>query len=131
MFKASLTYLTVVMLGYIVDFSIYTLMLALGAWVVWANTIAFFVGAVVNAILIRRFVFPDNRFRAGKDLGLTLLVNIFFFVLGTWLLSWLVTTEGINPYVAKVLTNGLTFAGNFLTRAAFFRKTQCSLIFQK
>lgn len=131
MFKASLTYLTVVMLGYIVDFSIYTLMLALGVWVVWANTIAFFVGAVVNAILIRRFVFPDNRFRAGKDLGLTLLVNIFFFVLGTWLLSWLVTTEGINPYVGKVLTNGLTFAGNFLTRAAFFRKTQCSLIFQK
>ncbi len=131
MFKAPLTYLAVVMFGYVVDFFIYSFMLAFGVGVVLANTVAFLVGAVVNAILIRRFVFPDNRFRAGKDLALTLLVNIFFFVLGTWLLSWLVGTEGINPYVAKVLTNSLTFAGNFVTRAVFFRKTQCSLIFQK
>ena len=123
MFRAPIVYLAVVLVGYAVDFAVFSLMLALGAWLVLANTGAFVTGAVVNAVLVRRFVFSNNRFRARADLALTLLVNVFFFVLGTWLLTWLVGSLGINPYGAKVLTNGFTFAGNFTTRAVFFRAT--------
>lgn len=121
MYKAPLTYFGVVLVGYAVDFSVFSLLVALGVWLVLANSVAFVAGSVINALLIRQFVFSNNRFRAHTDLVLTLMVNVFFFLLGTWLLSWLVSYVGMNPYGAKILTNGFTFAGNFTARAVFFR----------
>lgn len=123
MFRAPLTYLVVVLVGYAVDFAAFSLLVALGVWLVLANSVAFVAGAVINAILVRRLVFSDNRFHPGTDLLLTLMVNVLFFLFGTWLLWWLVGSVGMNPYGAKILTNGFTFAGNFTARAIFFRTT--------
>lgn len=121
MYRASAAYFGVVLVGYGVDFSLFSVLVLFGSGVVLANTVAFLVGSVVNAVLVRRFVFRNHRFQAGTDLVLTLLVNVAFFGIGTLLLSWLVASLGANPYGAKILVNGATFAGNFATRAIFFR----------
>jgi len=44
------------------------------------------------------------------------------FALGMAVLWTLVELSAMNPYGAKLLTNGTTFVVNFVIRAVFFRK---------
>lgn len=87
-----------------------------------ANAAAFCVGTVVNVVLIRKFVFKNNRFQLGVDLPLTFLVNGMMLGIGMVLLWLLVELALLNPYLAKLLTNGTTFVINYIIRAIFFRK---------
>lgn len=94
----------------------------MGVSVYWANAAGFCVGAIVNVILIRAFVFPNSRFRLGEDVLLTVAANGAMLGLGTGMLWVLVDSLSVNPYGAKLLTNGATFVLNYVTRAVFFRK---------
>lgn len=77
---------------------------------------------VVNVILIRVYVFPDNRFGLGADLGLSALALGLMFAAGMGVLWIMVDLLHTNPYWAKLVTNGLTFVFNYVIRSMFFRK---------
>jgi putative flippase GtrA len=121
-FSALLRYFVVATCGFCADFLIFALLVTLGMSVYLANAIGFCIGAIVNLILIRKFVFPNSRFQLITDLPLTLLLNGAMLGLGMGMLWLLVELVSINPYWAKLLVNGTTFILNYLTRAVFFRK---------
>lgn len=102
------------------DYSLYATMVAWGESVYVANLAGFCVGAAFNVLLIRRFVFPDSRFEFGTDLLLTILANGTMLGVGMGLLWALVEELAVNPYLAKLLVNGLTFILNYVTRSIFF-----------
>jgi putative flippase GtrA len=111
-----------VVLGYIVDFSIYSVLIQFGVSLFLSNTVAFFIGVTINTILIRRFVFSDSRFSFLSDLKLSLISNGMMFGVGMAVLWGLVRILAIDPYFAKIITNGFTFFVNYLIRIVFFRK---------
>lgn len=120
--SAPLRYFAVTACGFAVDFLIYAGIVASGQSVYWAHVAGFCVGAVVNVVLIRSFVFKNSRFTLGKDILLTFAANgtmLFFGMLVLWLL---VEHFLISPYWAKLVTNGVTFVLNYVTRSIFFRK---------
>jgi len=120
--KAQFRYLIVATCGFCVDFLIYVALIVVGASVYWANAAGFCVGAVVNVLLIRNFVFPDSRFKLSADLPLTFALNGVMLGVGMALLWVLVDSLSVNPYWAKLVSNGTTFVLNYVTRAVFFRK---------
>lgn len=121
-FSAPLRYLAVAGCGFTVDFLIYAALVASGASVYWANFAGFCIGAVVNVLLIRRFVFTNSRFSLTKDILLTFMANGGMLIFGTVLLWLLVVIVSANPYGAKLAVNGITFVMNYATRAIFFRR---------
>lgn len=120
-FKTHIRYFVAASCGFCIDFLIYAALVALGVSVYLANALGFCVGAVITVILIRAFVFPDSRFRLGADLQLTFVTNGAMFVLGMGMLWVLIYFAALNPYFAKLLTNGTTFVLNYVVRAVFFR----------
>jgi putative flippase GtrA len=121
-YKTPLRYFLVVVCGYCLDFAIYAALVSIGISVYWANVAGFCVGSVVNTILIREFVFQDSRFSLAKDLQLSFASNALMFALGMMMLWGLVELSEMNPYGAKLVTNGTTFIANYVIRAVFFRK---------
>lgn len=121
-YKTPFCYFLAVVCGYCIDFAIYAALVALGVSVYWANAAGFCVGSVVNTVLIREFVFHDSRFSLMTDLQLSLASNTLMFAMGMTLLWGLVELSAMNPYGAKLLTNGTTFFANYALRASFFRK---------
>jgi putative flippase GtrA len=120
-YSAPLRYAVVVLFGFTTDFGVYASLVWGGASIYVANVAGFCLGAVVNVLLIRRYVFPSSRFRVLHDIALTLASNGLMLLLGLMILWTLVEILGVGVYWAKVVTNGLTFALNYTTRVAFFR----------
>lgn len=108
--------------GFLIDYAIYAALVASGVSVYLANVAAFAVGTTVNVLLIRRFVFPGARFRLGADVGLTFAANGAMLAVGTAILWVLVEALQMNPYVAKLVANGITFVLNYWTRVLYFSK---------
>lgn len=137
-YKTPLRYFFAVVCGYCIDFAIYVACIKLEVFSYWAriagfsewqglsiyaaNAVGFIVGATINVILIRKYVFVNNRFRFSVDLPLTLAVNTAMLGVGMGLLWLFVELFSINPYGGKLLANGVTFVLNYTIRAAFFRK---------
>lgn len=121
-YKTPLRYFLVVVCGYCIDFAIYAALVSAGVSVYWANAAGFCVGSVVNTILIREFVFQDSRFPLTTDLQLSFTSNAVMFALGMAMLWGLVELSKMNPYGAKLVTNGTTFIANYVIRTVFFRK---------
>ena len=121
-FKTPLRYFLAIVFGYCIDFAIYAVLVAFGVSVYLANTAGFCVGSIVNVILIRAFVFRDNRFRLSIDLQLSFASNSLIFGLGMGILWLLVGLAAMNPYYAKLLTNGATFSINYIIRTVYFRE---------
>jgi putative flippase GtrA len=121
-FKASAVFFGVVLIGYVVDFAVYSALVLAGKGLVVSNAFAFCAGAAINAVLIRKWVFDNHRFEARSDFVLTFLTNVLVFAMGTWLLTWLVNAWRIDVYLAKGLSNAMTFGCNFAIRASIFRK---------
>ncbi len=120
-YKAPLRYFLVVTGGFGVDFALYAMLVAWGESIYAANLVGFCIGAAFNVLLIRRFVFPDSRFEFGTDLLLTIVANGTMLGVGMGILWVLVEGLSMNPYLAKLVGNGLTFVLNYATRATFFR----------
>ena len=122
-FKAGFAYFCVVLVGFLIDLAVFAVLVHWQFGVVAANAVAFLVGSICNALLVRAYVFDEHRFSRGIDLIMTLLVNVGVFALGTMVLAWLVDGFGVHPYAAKLLANALTLVANFSIRAFFFRKS--------
>lgn len=121
-FSEPLRYFLVVAFGYGADFGVYSALVAAGASIYLANLAGFCLGACLNVVLIRRYVFPDSRFRLGADVVLTIAANGAMLAIGTLLLWVLVEAAGTGPYWGKLIANAVTFALNYMTRVVFFRK---------
>lgn len=121
-FNAPLRYLIVATCGFCVDFLIYAALVMMGVSIYLANSAGFCVGAVINVLLIRKFVFPDSKFKLRTDLPLTFAANGAMLATGMGMLWVLVDVLSANPYWTKLLVNGTTFMLNYLIRTIFFRK---------
>lgn len=117
-----LRYFAVALCGFSVDFVFYATIVAMGGSAYLANAAGFCIGAMINVILIRTFVFPDSRFRMGQDILLTILANGAMLGVGMVVLWIQIDVLSVNLYWAKLVTNGLTFVLNYATRSIFFRK---------
>lgn len=121
-YKPITRYFFTILCGYIVDFVIYSILIKVSNSIFFANTYAFFVGVVINTILIRRFVFVDSKFNLLKDIQLSFLSSGLMFGIGMVMLWGMVEILNINPYLAKLITNGFTFIVNYIIRKFYFRK---------
>lgn len=121
-FSLPIRYLAVAACGFWIDFSLYAALVASGVSIYWANASGFCIGTVVNVLLIRRYVFPDSRFKLSADLPLTFAANGAMLGLGMGILWLLVDLLSVNPYGAKLVANATTFLLNYMTRALFFRR---------
>jgi putative flippase GtrA len=121
-YSAPVRYFAVAACGFVIDFLTYAAIVASGLSIYLANVAGFCVGATVNVALIRRFVFRNSRYSLPSDILLTFAINgimLFFGMLVLWLL---VERLMVNPYWAKLFTNGVTFVMNYVTRSIIFRK---------
>ena len=122
MYSSPIKYFFAILVGYSLDFCLYVALLNYGCSVYVGNVVGFSFGLMVNILLIRIFVFRDNRFNFGLDLFFSILVNGLMFLVGTMLLWILVDKININPYWAKLEANGSTFILNYFVRSKFFRR---------
>ncbi len=109
-----------VLAGYSVDFSCYAVAVEAGVNVYTANVFAFCIGAVVNVLLLRKFVFTSPRFSFGKDVLYTWMSNGMMFVVGMAMFWILIELLYLNHYWAKLLSSGFTFVLNYLVRLRYF-----------
>ena len=118
-----LKYLLVVIVGFSVDFSVYALLVSGGLSPYIANILAFLVGGSVNLWAIRKWVFTEPRLSFFPDLGRTFVSN-GGIVLGGNLLIWLfVEMFGMNVYLAKFVSNSITFVINYWARKFVFSRS--------
>ena len=120
--NVKLRYLAVACCGFSFDFIIYLILLKYSAPVYLANLVAFLFGSIANVILIRRFVFTDNRYSLAQDVLMTFAANGLIISIGTMVLWVLVDLFYANPYASKLSVGFATFLVNYLTRAFFFRR---------
>lgn len=121
-FSKPVLYFLAVSFGFGVDFSIYAVLSYLGYSIYLANVLGFCVGASVNVLLIRWFVFSDSRFNLHTDILISVLANGLMLCVGMVLLWLMVEFFLFNPYLAKFFANCITFVLNYITRLVFFRK---------
>jgi len=121
-YSKPIRYFLVAACGFGIDFIIYAILISFDFSIYLANAFGFCIGAIVNVILIRIFVFTDSRFKLHTDMILTIGVNGVMLGLGMTILWILVELLSINPYFAKLITNATTFILNYITRLIFFRK---------
>lgn len=113
-------YFIVALVGFVVDFLTYALVLRASNQLAIAHIAGFAVGGSINVLLIRALVFQDSRFPLYKDISLTLGANGLMMLLGLGFLWTLVHLMGVEPHVAKLVANGTTFSLNYVTRKLFF-----------
>jgi putative flippase GtrA len=119
---SSIKYFAVTLCGFFIDFSIYVSTISVTSSPYFANALGFLVGAAINVVLIRTLVFRDSKFPLGTDIIITILVNGMMLVVGMFMLWLQIDIMGASIYTAKLISNGLTFLLNYLTRFIFFRK---------
>lgn len=120
-YKKPFQYFVVAFCGFCVDFLVYALILKSGGSVYFSNFIGFCIGASVNVILLRNFVFVDSKYRLFLDVLFTIIANGSALMLGTVVLWLGVDVFGINMYVMKLVANVFTFVVNYFTRTSFFQ----------
>lgn len=113
-------YFAVALVGFAIDFVVYALVLNATQQLALAHVTGFVIGGSINVLLIRALVFQHSRFSLHKDIALTLSANGLMMLLGLALLWALVHLAGLEPHLAKLATNGTTFALNYVTRKLFF-----------
>ena len=120
--NVKLRYLAVACCGFSFDFIIYLILLKFKVPVYLANLVAFLFGSIANVILIRTFIFTDNRFSLAQDVLMTFAANGLVISIGTIVLWILVDLFYANPYTSKLSVGVATFLVNYFIRAFFFRR---------
>ncbi len=115
-------YFLVALCGYAVNFLIYIAMVSANGSVYLANATGFCVGAVLNVLLIRAYVFAGSKFRVGVDIFLTILANGAMLGVGMLVLLVQIGILGVNLSWAKLVTGSLTFFQTFRPVTFFQRK---------
>ena len=109
------------LLGFTVDYLLFSLLASLTGWTLFANIAARFVSAGVNFSVNRRLVF--------KDKGPFWRSAAQYFALAAGILAansvilYSLTALGLNPYFAKLLTELILFVCSFtVQKKVIFRK---------
>jgi putative flippase GtrA len=122
MVNKQLKYFSVALCGFLIDFLIYSIIVVNDGNIYFANVAGFCMGATINVVLIRIFVFPNSRYKLLIDLLLTIFTNSIMLVVGMLILWFEVNVFSMNPYWAKCVANSSTFFLNYATRSTFFKK---------
>jgi putative flippase GtrA len=112
-------YFLIVCAGYAFDLGSYIAMVEAGVALYLAYLASFAVGTAVNVILLRRF-YAAGRHAFGKDLALSMASNGFFILLAMGIYAALMELLGVHHVLAKVISNGFSFAANYLVRRRYF-----------
>lgn len=115
-------YFIIVLIGYLIDFSIYAFLIGIKFNIYLANLCGFCLGSITNVILIRSFVFKNPIYTLWKDLIYSLTTNSLMLFLGFVFLYLCISSFEINPYISKIISNGLTFFLNYFIRKIYFHK---------
>jgi putative flippase GtrA len=112
-------YFWIVCVGYGVDLGSYIAMTAAGVPLYLAYLLSFAIGTAANVLLLRRY-FAAGRHPLAKDLALSFASNGFVILLAMGIYAALMHLLGLHHVVAKVLSNGFSFAANYLVRRRYF-----------
>jgi putative flippase GtrA len=112
-------YFWIVCVGYGADLFSYVLMTEAGVPLYLAYLLSFAIGTLANVLLLRRF-FAAGRHPFMKDLGLSLASNGAVILVAMGIYAALMHALGLHHVVAKVLSNGFSFAVNYLVRRRYF-----------
>ena len=112
-------YFWIVCVGYAADLASYVGMTEAGVQLYAAYLASFAVGTVCNVALLRRF-FAAGRHAFAKDVALSMASNGFFILLAMGLYAALMQLAGLHHVLAKVVSNGFSFAMNYLVRRRYF-----------
>ena len=87
---------------------------ALGWGLVWANTLAYSLGLVSSFLINKFFVFTaPQQSKAHFQFAAYCLLALCNYLLGTWLLVYLVQRIQLPPWQAKALAMGAVATWNF------------------
>lgn len=112
-------YFWIVCAGYAVDLASYVGMTEAGVHLYAAYLASFAIGTTCNVLLLRRF-FAAGRHTFGKDLALSMASNGFFILLAMGIYAAFMQFLGMHHVIAKVLSNGFSFAMNYFVRRRYF-----------
>ena len=112
-------YFGIVCVGYAVDLASYVGMTSIGVPLSVAYLACFVVGTTCNVLLLRRF-FAAGRHAFGKDLALCMASNGFFILLAMGIYAALMQFLGMHHVLAKIVSNGFSFAMNYRMRRSYF-----------
>lgn len=112
-------YFWIVCAGYAVDLASYVGMTEAGLHLYAAYLASFAIGTTCNVLLLRRF-FAAGRHAFGKDLALSMASNGFFILLAMGIYAAFMQFLGMHHVLAKILSNGFSFAMNYLVRRRYF-----------
>ena len=112
-------YFWIVCFGYAVDLGSYVVMAAQGVPLYAAYLLCFVIGTTCNTLLLRRF-FAAGRHPFGRDLALSMASNGFFILLAMGIYAALRELLGVHHVLAKILSNGFSFAMNYRMRRRYF-----------
>ena len=102
-------------LGFLIDYFLYSLLTVSGAAPLSANVLARCVSASVNFNVNRRFVFRDGG-SVRKSAARYFALAAGILVCNSAVLSCLTLTLGVNPYLAKILTEVILFLCSYLAQ---------------
>ena len=118
-----LIYCVIVASVFCIDFAIYSVLVLADYSIYFANIVAFLIGTLINVILIRRFAIASNRFELSIDLAISMAVYTAMMLFGLALLWLFVEGAGIDVFLSKLVSNGVTFLANYAIRLRFFSRT--------
>lgn len=121
-YNAPVRYFAVTLCGFLIDFLVYATLVATGLSIYIANLLGFCIGATANVLLIRSFVFRESRHSLPVDIILTIMANGMVFFIGLILLWVLVEGMRLDPYITKLIANGVTFILNYVIRTYYFSR---------
>lgn len=118
-FNSNIKYSLVMILGFSLDFILYSFMIHNNIPYYFSNFISYMIGSFICVVLIRLFVFTSPRFKLFVDYLFTLMSNGSVFLFGFILLGILISFN-INAFLAKLISNLITFIVNMFIRKSFF-----------
>ena len=112
------------LMSFVLDYGLFCLFSLLTGKVVFSNVAARLISGSVNYTVNRKLVF-ESRADVGKSLLQYALLAAGILAVNTMSLWLLVTTLGMNRYLAKILVEAVLFAASFLVQKRWiFRKKE-------
>ena len=81
-----------------------------------STCIAFIMGTAVNFLLASRYIFKTSKYSRVSEISLIYLVSMVGLVFNLLLMKLFVDVLGIWPMYSKIMSTGIVFAWNFVSR---------------
>ncbi len=90
--------------AFIVEFIVFWILLVASHHLIFANTVAFIIGVIAGFMFHKYWSFAGEHRLGGKtQLVATSLMGVCNLIFATLCIEWLVTQNGVNPYIAKCI----------------------------